>query len=668
MKTVLFTIIICLSLCIFTQAQADCSTLLINNAPVSLTKSHCDVMSYDFDASTTEVTWSSNLGTIDANGLWAYVPTLSDVGQAIVLIVTAVDSCGDSSFADIDLIFTNEAPVFTNGFVGGDLATSIPAIFNMSATDECDDFTFSIGSYINVTASIDSLSGELTIFPPEDTGGYYSLDIIVSDGNAYSIYTVSGWFIHCCYFRAEIGSAGSPNNQVPPGQIVSIPISISTDLGINAIDLLISYNSSILNFQRVIPGNAIQNCGWEYFTYRNGVPENCGASCPSGLIRITAIGETNNGPNHPNCYELFGTICTIDFLVTTDMSYECEEVPLNFFWIDCKDNTLVSQDGTEMHVSQKIFTGDPAQYPPFGQDIQDGTVGYPTYHGFQDECFEEPNQKTLVQDFLLTNGSVLLQCGTEQYRGDINLNGIPYEAADVILFSNFFVYGVSVFTINIDGQIAETDINADGLVLALPDLVYLIRIITGDKQPIAKLSPEIYTTKIENNILSIDKPVGAGLVLLQGDAQFQMLAENMEMKSAYDAVNDVTRILIYSLEGNSFVGEFLATKNKLVSIELATPDGASAEAKIIADTYALSQNYPNPFNPNTTIKFTLPILDDIILSIFNVNGQKISEFSGRYETGTHSIEWDASDFSSGVYFYKLETSEFSETKKMILLK
>ncbi len=85
-------------------------------------------------------------------------------------------------------------------------------------------------------------------------------------------------------------------------------------------------------------------------------------------------------------------------------------------------------------------------------------------------------------------------------------------------------------------------------------------------------------------------------------------------------------------------------------------------------SFGLAQNYPNPFNPSTVIDFSLPTRSDVTLTIYNVTGQKVKEISGSYAAGINSISWDASANSSGIYFYKLVAGDFSDTKKMMLLK
>ncbi len=87
-----------------------------------------------------------------------------------------------------------------------------------------------------------------------------------------------------------------------------------------------------------------------------------------------------------------------------------------------------------------------------------------------------------------------------------------------------------------------------------------------------------------------------------------------------------------------------------------------------------SQNYPNPFNPNTNICFELPSATHVNLSIYNVLGQKVATLQDVVMTaGEHIVEWGGTDdagkpLASGVYFYRLETEEAFETKKMLMVR
>ncbi|MEW5993523.1 MAG: T9SS type A sorting domain-containing protein, partial [Candidatus Zixiibacteriota bacterium] len=126
--------------------------------------------------------------------------------------------------------------------------------------------------------------------------------------------------------------------------------------------------------------------------------------------------------------------------------------------------------------------------------------------------------------------------------------------------------------------------------------------------------------------------------------------------------------LVYTLEGNSFTGEFHQTTGEIVSIEMATREGNPVVAELIPENFALHQNYPNPFNPATTISFSLPVASDYELTIYNVNGQVVKSFVGKHDAGVVEISWEAGSHASGVYFYKLIAGSYSATKKMVLLK
>jgi hypothetical protein len=85
--------------------------------------------------------------------------------------------------------------------------------------------------------------------------------------------------------------------------------------------------------------------------------------------------------------------------------------------------------------------------------------------------------------------------------------------------------------------------------------------------------------------------------------------------------------------------------------------------------FALLQNYPNPFNPVTSINYQLPKTANVILSIYDVRGQEVGVLVNETQiAGNHEIEWNASTYPSGVYFYRLEAGSFVSNKKMILIK
>jgi len=99
------------------------------------------------------------------------------------------------------------------------------------------------------------------------------------------------------------------------------------------------------------------------------------------------------------------------------------------------------------------------------------------------------------------------------------------------------------------------------------------------------------------------------------------------------------------------------------------------DIKSIPNDYIINQNYPNPFNPSTTIRYSIPNESEVSLSIYNILGAKVHElFRGRNSAGNYEVNWNASNFSSGVYFLRMSAvsiesnSHFTDVKKLILLK
>jgi hypothetical protein len=100
----------------------------------------------------------------------------------------------------------------------------------------------------------------------------------------------------------------------------------------------------------------------------------------------------------------------------------------------------------------------------------------------------------------------------------------------------------------------------------------------------------------------------------------------------------------------------------------------STESEGIPTEFALHENYPNPFNPTTTLRFDLPEVSDITLTIYNMLGQKVRTFNYQNTSaGYHSVKWNATNdygdpVGAGVYLYQLRANQYVKTRKMVLLK
>ena len=100
------------------------------------------------------------------------------------------------------------------------------------------------------------------------------------------------------------------------------------------------------------------------------------------------------------------------------------------------------------------------------------------------------------------------------------------------------------------------------------------------------------------------------------------------------------------------------TWNKEIKISILPPE-----------KFELNQNYPNPFNPLTNISFSIPKMTNVKVEVFNFLGERVSELINKnLDAGVYSYNFDGKDLPSGIYFYRIITPEFSETKKMLLIK
>ena len=154
----------------------------------------------------------------------------------------------------------------------------------------------------------------------------------------------------------------------------------------------------------------------------------------------------------------------------------------------------------------------------------------------------------------------------------------------------------------------------------------------------------IFNTKIHT---SCSQPIGPGMVF-----------------------GDFLVIEGYSREGGLLCPEQTQGAGKItVNNKCKTCRPAAKSADQNAESFSLAQNYPNPFNPVTTISFSLPHSSNVTLAIYNVLGEKITTLvDGEFSAGNHSVEWNAGEFSSGIYFYRIEASSFTQTNRMMLVK
>jgi hypothetical protein len=475
-------------------------------------------------------------------------------------------------------------------------------------------------------------------------------------------------------------------------------------------DFLIGYDASALNFMGAIAGVLfnIPPKGvpdtlyqWEYFNYRFGPDYICNGICPSGLLRVVAIADQNDGAHHPITKILPDSIVLfkLDFIISNNWIYECMYIPIRFIWIDCDDNTVAFRyrtDGTgydiKTGISDKIYDSLNARV-----DSTDAT--FPTRFGAPDSCLIDVETEEVVSTRFVDfwNGGVSMYCSdtvTAKLRGDVNFNKTPYEIRDFLLFRDYFLLGETVFIINKTLQIRASDINGDGIPLTFEDFILLWRIIEKKMTPDSAIDPpfagELKLIKTDSSFIirsDFNKPIGGLFFCLntEGSVSYDKMTDNSLFY--YSRVGDSLKILLVDSIGSGEQDLFrVSYKNNNSSIpENCMAAGYYGEKATVTTIYEdnstsalpidfdLEQNYPNPFNAATAIRFRLFSRGGWNLNIFNIQGQKVRSISGNDFAGPMTILWDGTNdsgqpLSSGVYFYRLRVGDYSHSKKMLLLK
>jgi len=126
---------------------------------------------------------------------------------------------------------------------------------------------------------------------------------------------------------------------------------------------------------------------------------------------------------------------------------------------------------------------------------------------------------------------------------------------------------------------------------------------------------------------------------------------------------------VYSYQDNSVFAEKNYYRLKQLDFDGTFQYSDVIDVSVPIEKFSLSQNFPNPFNPSTTIRYTIHEKSFIRISIYDVKGEKISDLvNEEKDRGFYSVEINSKNLSSGVYFYRIVTEDYVNTKKMLLLK
>ncbi len=452
-----------------------------------------------------------------------------------------------------------------------------------------------------------------------------------------------------------------------PGEVVSLPVSLKNRQPVSGFSLELHYDASVMTFISARTDSA-RVSSFESFTFLTGVPS------PGDLL-FRGVADLPDSSLTAPLPAGDGPLFYLNFFVSSQNTLAGLFLPVGF------------------------------NFGPFDPVVNN--------------TLTDATGATITSDSIVfSNGGVKVKNQSSITRGDINLNGVPFEVGDALRFTNYFINPVT-FGFNAE-QFANSDINSDGIVASVADFVTLLSIVVGDGSSSPRISygdiapvTVIYDRSSENltqsNIIrfvtdDVSTKVGAALltfVVPSGStlSSFEIDSDIMPAgyKVLYHQTNDTLRALLYnpspvSVQSGSLAGltevRFSAVNSQgesealeLVAVESASAQGAPVQTELaktgsvsLPETFELSQNYPNPFNPETQIHYALSVKSEISLVVYDILGRKVTTLAqGAFDAGEYVARWDGrnsdgSPVASGMYFYRLTANGKALSRKMTLLK
>ncbi|MBD3224988.1 MAG: T9SS type A sorting domain-containing protein, partial [Caldithrix sp.] len=197
---------------------------------------------------------------------------------------------------------------------------------------------------------------------------------------------------------------------------------------------------------------------------------------------------------------------------------------------------------------------------------------------------------------------------------------------------------------------------------------YLIKTTDGGETWAATNNPDTSASSYVNGVVAVP---GTDIIVAMDDIGVyyttDLGATWSEISTPAETEDDY---LISGIFQNTDFGYVFTYNGQILRFQSQVTDISDPFVHHTIRDFHLYQNYPNPFNPSTTIRYALPKASDVQLIVYNMLGQKVATLvSQKQSPGTYTAQWDASDFASGIYIYRLKTDQgFTQAKRLLLIK
>jgi hypothetical protein len=509
------------------------------------------------------------------------------------------------------------------------------------------------GTFTQTGFTGDNTTGEFEFCPGPCDAGYYTIQVRDTDNDfgaeefgTFTLYVEDKYGKFMLTEPVEVDGG-----QIMPG--TDIKVCIAAECGalppkIGGYNFLLHFDSSMLTLLDVEDMYGMEYFYWDTWQVDDG-----------DKVRIVGIA---NKPNQ---------IDTDPIDTWQDAPYVCLTFHVSakwdcnyWLWIDwevddaCLDNTLTDEFGENLYITAQI---ERPGHPVYWEEVRDWDLCQTTYC---DSILEIPGE-------IVLNGTHVECYHIYGPNGDVNMDYVRYTIADAVYFMEYLKGAVALTDAAYQG--AASDINFDGHQWTIADLIFLVNIVNGSANPVGEgkvVAASTAQINVSGNTIWTDATIGGIYLTVKGGGE-PVLKADMDMETS--VVNGERRIIVMSWDSNTAIGDLITIPGsfEITSVEVSDPAGNLMNAKVtsVPREFALAQNYPNPFNPNTNIAFALPNDANVTLTVYNIAGQKVVELvNGQVKAGVHTVTWNASDATSGVYFYTINAGNYTATRKMVLLK
>lgn len=443
---------------------------------------------------------------------------------------------------------------------------------------------------------------------------------------------------------------------------ISVGVPFAIDAGVN----IISQPKWGITSQSVAPKASVKNYGTTAQSFQVTMTIN-----PGGYTNTQSVTNLLPGQSQVLTFSNYNFVSTGNYTLKAYSSLSTDQNYSN----DTTTNSLVVTSALRNAVLE-FCTGTWCQWCPCGEDeVHNLKTAYPNtvvlaYHGAGSDPWRTFNGSSIISSLGFAgypSGLVDRRLGANNGWGSFFTDG-EYR------YSSSPSATVNIVTANVNYNTATRLLTADINATALTDLTgqYKVNYVITENNLVYPQtgnawcpgnSQWVHDWIVRNMTNGVSgENVNSGNTWNSG--QLIPLTLSTTLDPSWVAGNCEFHIFIYKDNGSLSVSEVQQAVSKPV-----ITTGINNESNNIPAQYELGQNYPNPFNPVTNIKFSIPKNGNASLKIYNVLGALVATYLDGYITaGVYNAEIDASNFASGVYFYTLSAKDFSETKKMNLVK